>query len=398
MNPDDSPFSPLQPVEPSDFVGREAQIDQLIGVVRQARKSLKVAWIGGERGMGKSSLASFVGFVAERDHNALVGHAHLGGANDLPDMVRQTYLGLLKDNRRQSTGQKLFDLFGDRVEKVGAFGFEIKLNLSSDDLEADARGFAEALDELRKRVGEGKEMAVLLLDDINGLADSPAFAHWIKSMVDSMATRRLKIPVCLIFVGLPERLESIRKNNISTVRTFAEIVNIEPWTPEETKDFFRQAFEKKEIKVDAEVLDFFAKFSGGLPTVAHEIGAQAWRLIEGKKLGMGIAEEAVVHAALLIGERFIEKEVVQALGSDKYKSILNKIGDTTADVIGATFTRKELFSLGSLDESEKNVVDNFLRRMVKVGGLLSEGRGEYRFPTELHRFYFFLAARLPANK
>ena len=397
MNPDDSPFSPNRPVEPSDFVGREEQIDRLISVVSQSRKSLQVAWIGGERGMGKSSIASFVGFVAETLHNALVGHAHLGGANDLSEMMRQTYLGLLKDNRRESIGKKLLALFGDRVEKVGAFGVEIKLNLSPEDLKADASSFAEALDELRKRVDEGKEMVLLILDDINGLAEAPAFAHWIKSMVDGMATRRLKIPVCLIFVGLPERLEAMRTNNPSVVRTFCDIINIEPWTEDEAKDFFRKAFTKKEIEVDADVLDIFAMYSGGIPTVAHEIGAQAWRIIENKELDFSVAFDAVTEAALVIGERFINKEVVQALGSANYKSILNKIGNTNWGVIGVTFKRKDLISLVSLTEAEKKVLDSFLRRMVKVGGLLSDGHGTYRFPTALHRLYFFLAAKPPTQ-
>ena len=311
MNPDDSPFSPLQPVEPSDFVGREAQIDRLIGVVRQARKSLKVAWIGGERGMGKSSLASFVGFVAERDHNALVGHVHLAGANELSEMVRQAYMDLIKDNQRGTVERKMFDFFGDKVEKFGLFDTRIKLNLSPEELNADAVSFAEALNKLRKQVGGDKKMVLLILDDINGLAESPAFAHWIESMV----TRQLEIPVCLVCVGLPQRLESIRNNNPSVVRTFSDIINIEPWAKDEAKDFFRKAFTKKGVEVDAEVLDFFAMHCGGIPTVAHEIGAQAWRFIKDKKLNIKIAREAVAHAMRLIDECCIAKEAMQALAS-----------------------------------------------------------------------------------
>ena len=396
MNPDDSPFTPNQPVEPSGFVGREAQINNLVAVVRQSRKSLKIAWIGGERGIGKSSLASFVGFVAERDCNALVGHVHLGNADDLEALVKQSYLDLIKDNQTKSTGRNLLDLFENRVEQFGLFGVDIRLRFPENEVSVDSRGFVESLDKLRKKADKDKEMVLLILDDINGLAKLPVFADWIKNMVDGMATRQMEIPMCLIFVGLPECLESIRGNNPSVVRTFSDIVNIEPWTEGETKDFFSKAFDKKGVEVDAEVLGVFARNSGGLPTVAHAIGEQAWRLIEDKKLAIGGALQAVTKAALLIGERFIEKEVEQALRSENYKSILSKIS-TGRDAVGTTFSRQELFLMESLTSSEKKAVDNFLQRMIQVGGLLSEGRGEYRFPTALHRLYFFLTANPPTQ-
>lgn len=311
MNPDNSPFTLNRPVAPSGFVGRESQINRLIDVVRQARKNLQVAWIGGERGMGKSSLAFFIGAVAEMHHNALIAHVHLGGANELSEMVRQTYLDLIKDNQRGTIGRKMFDFFGDKVEKFGLFDTRIKLNLPPEELNADAVSFAQSLNKLRKQVGGDKKMVLLLLDDINGLAESSAFAHWIKSM----ATQQLKIPLCLVCVGLPQRLESIRKTNPSVVRMFSDLINIEPWAEDEAKDFFCKAFTKKGVEVDAEVLDYFAMRSGGIPTVAHEIGAQAWRFIEDKKLDIKIAHEAVAHAMRLIDKCCIAKEAMQALAS-----------------------------------------------------------------------------------
>lgn len=407
MNPDDSPFTPNQPVSPEFFVGRKSQIDRLIGVVRQARKSLQVAWIGGERGMGKSSIASFVRIIAERDYNALVAHVHLGGVHDLSNMVRQAYLDLIKDNQRESVGRKMVDFFGDKVEQVGLFGTEIKLNLSPEDLNADARSFAESLNQLRKQSGKSKwnffrrfdkskEMVLLVLDDINGLVEAPAFADWIKSMVDSMATRGLDIPVCLIFVGLPERLEKLKSNNPSVARAFRETIDIQSWENAETVEFFRNAFAQKDVEINTNFLEFLAMYSGGIPTVAHEIGEQAWRLIEGNNPSSRTAVQAIANATRLIGTRFIEKDVMQALGSDNYKSILNKIGNA-GNLIGVTFKRKDLVSLASLNQAEKNVLDNFLRRMVRVGGLLSDGHGTYRFPTALHRLYFGLTARPPTK-
>ncbi len=391
MNPDDSPFTPNQPVGVDLFTGREAQVHELIAVVRKAAaRNLQVAWISGERGIGKSSIASFVGGVAERDYNAMVAHVHLGGVANLQEMVKQSYLGLLKDNQRKAWGEKLLAIFDERIKKVGFLGFDIELNIPNNELATTAKSFAESLNEVLERTGTDRKALVLILDDINGLASDPKFAHWIKSMVDSMATSRINIPVCLLFVGLEERLNAMRENNPSVIRSFNEIVEIKPWKKSETIKFFKNTFDKKEVQLPDESIDALAHFSEGIPTIAHEIGDHVWRVVDNNKIERKHVWIGIANAAISIGQRFIEREVVQALGSKNYKSILKKIGSASRREIDTTFSKKELLSLEIFTAAEKKTLNNFLTRMIKVGGIIPVGRGVYRFPTTIHRIYFFL--------
>lgn len=395
MNPEYSPFTPNQPVNADFFTGRTSQIEDLLSTVRKAaRGTLQIGWISGERGIGKSSLASFVSFLAERDERALSAHVHLGGVRKLEDMVRETHLSLLKDNQSKSWGKNLLSMFGERVKHIGLFGVEIQLDVSDKELSATTHNFTASLGQIIEKVGNDRNVLFLILDDINGLADDPRFAHWLKSMMDSVATSRTDVPVCLIFVGLEERLDKMRESNPSVGRIFRPLIPIRPWEQSESERFFQNAFSKRNVGIERSNVEFLAEYSGGLPVLAHEIGDLVWRRAKDNTIDEDDCIRGIVEAAYSIGTRFIEKEVIQALQSRKYRSILGKIAKNQWN-LDSKFSRRELLSLETFTPTERKSLDNFLRRMMKLGGIapVKDGeRGVYRFPTYMHRIYFLLQA------
>ena len=390
MNPEHSPFTPNQPVNAEFFTGRLDKINELLSVIRKAAQgNLQIGWISGERGIGKSSLASLVGFLAEQNEHAISAHVHLGGVHDLKDMVRETHLSLLKDSQSKSWGQNLLNLFGNKVKKVGLFGVDIELAMSEQELTATANSFAESLGQIVKKASEDRKVLFLILDDINGLADNPRFAHWLKSMVDSVATSRTEVPVCLIFVGLEERMDTMMKNNPSVGRIFRPMIQIRPWEQSESEKFFQTAFGKRNVDLEEDSVSLLAQYSGGLPTVAHEIGDAVWRIAEANTIKTEYCVAGIFDASDSIGKRFIEKNIIQALQSNQYRSILWKIADKFA--VHLEFSKEKLRSLETLTPAEKKTLNNFLTRMVRLGGIVpvKDGeRGNYRFPTYMHAIYF----------
>ena len=399
MNPDSSPFTPGQPVSAEFFTGRMEQVKELLTMVRMARtKGLQVGWISGERGMGKSSLASFIGYLAERDEKAVVAHVHLGGVRDLEGLVREAHLQLLKDNESKSWGKALWGAFGERVERVGLFGTEIKLKTTQDELSATVSSFSDSLGHILKNAAKSRKVMVLIFDDINGLAENPDFAHWLKSMVDSEATSRRDNRVCLIFAGLEERRQQMEKINPSVIRIFRPLIDIQPWIPEESMDFFESSFAKGNCVVEEDELEELSEYSGGLPIMAHELGHAVWEVLESKKVTSLDALRGVTTAAERIGGRFLKHNVIQALQSKLYRSILGKIAQHTR-LFEIEFSKEQLRSL-PLTANEKKNLDNFLNRMRKLGAIVpvEDGRrGVYRFATYLHRLYFFLDALVATN-
>jgi len=103
-----SPFTPGLPVPVEFFVGRLEEVKQLRDkAVSVLTGRLEVGFLVGERGIGKSSLASFVRYLCERDNQVLGLHTFLGGVTSLEEMVRRVFDRLLKESVGKSWHQKV---------------------------------------------------------------------------------------------------------------------------------------------------------------------------------------------------------------------------------------------------------------------------------------------------
>ena len=102
MNLETSPFSPGQPVPNEFFVGRVDEIRRLHGMVKASvRGRFKIGFISGERGIGKSSLASFVRHLSEQESEVAGCHVFLGGVHGLQEMLEEDFQSPLEGEHGQ---------------------------------------------------------------------------------------------------------------------------------------------------------------------------------------------------------------------------------------------------------------------------------------------------------
>ena len=389
--PESSPFRPGQPVPLEFFVGRVSEIERLHAMVKaSAQGRFKIGFVSGERGIGKSSLASFVRFLSEQEPKVVACHVFLGGVRDLKEMLRRTFERLLKESIDKPWHEKVKGFFGDRVRKVGLFGVTLELNLDEGDLSSIANDFVPSIRRLLDSL-RGQSAVLLILDDINGLATSEGFANWLKSTVDEIAVSRIETPLCMLVVGLEERRQELVASQPSLARVF-ELTDISPWSVDEAKEFYRRAFESAQARISDENLDFLVQYTGGLPVLAHEIGDAVWRSARGPEIDQSAVLEGILSAAEVIGRKLLEPQVFSAIRGERYRSILKKM---PSDPSTMRVQRSELAA--RLSSSEQKVLDNFLRRMKKLGALEADPnvRGGYRFPNRLHALYFWIESRRP---
>lgn len=136
MDPETSPFRPGQPAPVEFFVGRSSEVERLRGMVKaSAMGNFRIGFVSGERGIGKSSLASFVRHLSERESAFAGCHVFLGGVGDLKEMLRRTFDRLLKESMDEPWHGQIRKFFGDRVRKVGLFGVTLELDLADRDLD-----------------------------------------------------------------------------------------------------------------------------------------------------------------------------------------------------------------------------------------------------------------------
>ena len=148
-----SPFTPGLPVPVEFFVGRLAEVDRLRSALAEAAAGrLKVSFLTGERGIGKSSLASFVRFLGERDHQVLGLHTFLGGVSSVEEMVRKVFDRLLKESIGTNWHGKVREFFGNNIREVGLFGVSVEFTVSGRDLARMVHDFVPAMRRLVERL------------------------------------------------------------------------------------------------------------------------------------------------------------------------------------------------------------------------------------------------------
>lgn len=384
MIPESSPFNPGQPVPVEFFVGRRAEIERVRGMVRaSAQGRVGVGFVSGERGIGKSSLARFARHLVEQDDGAVGCHVLLGGVQDLGQMLRRTFERLLNESTDKPWSRKLREFFGDRVRKVGLFGVTLELQLAEPDLAAVKHGFASSVRRLLAEVADHKRSLFLILDDINGLAGSDEFAHWLKSTVDEIAVSDAPTRLCILVVGLEARRQELVRRQPSLARIL-DPIDVAPWSDTEVRDFYDRAFRAGGADISDESVRMLTLYTGGLPVLAHELGDAVWRTARGPKIERGEVGEGIVVAAAVIGGKLLEPGIFKAMTSARCRSIFRKMIDAAEEM---RFRKAQLRDC--LTEAERGVLDNFLRRMKQLGAVEAdpEVRGGYRFPNRLHALY-----------
>jgi AAA+ ATPase superfamily predicted ATPase len=389
MTKEYSPFTPGVPAPKELFIGREREIEQLRAKVAASLKGrLQIGFLSGGRGIGKSSLAAFVKSLVEIDLRVLGLHAYLGGVSSLEEMTQRVFDRLLKDSTEKIWYEKVKGFLGNHIKQIGAYGFSVEFNASKGELQHLVRNFGFALRNLLKQLKGEKESLFIILDDINGLATSAEFANWFKSFVDEIATDSEPLPLCLLVVGYEERRQSLIKLQPSIARIF-ELFEVPAWNEEETGCFYRNALSRVDITIEDTALQEMVNYSGGIPVLAHEIGNAVFKEDQDNYIDNDDASKGIKSAAEIIGRKFLETQVIQAIQKSSYQSIMNKlVHHLDIDFIDSQFTRGNFLSV--LNEKERNNFNNFIRWMTKNGVLVRTEKGEYKFANSLYAIYCYM--------
>ncbi|MFH1259560.1 MAG: ATP-binding protein [Elusimicrobiota bacterium] len=378
-----SPFTPGRPVPTEFFVGRITEIEKIMRSAKQVSLGKQEnIFLCGERGIGKTSLASFIRYRAEKEL-AMVGvHTILGGVTTLEEMVKRIIDKLLKENIQNPIFAKLKSVFSNYIKEVGLFGVSVQFDVSDKELKNITDNFLTILRTIYDKIKDEKKGILIILDDLNGLVREEKFANFIKSFIDEIATSQSPIPLMFVLCGLPERRQELIDTQPSIARIFP-VIEILPLDKSETIDFYKNIFEKEGIKIEPAILNILYQYSGGLPMLLHEVGDAVYWADNDNIISHDDATIGISFATKNVGEKYLDRQVYKAIKSEKYRTILDKMATSE---IGMTFRKEGIET--KLNDSEKKVFNNFLQKMKKLGVITSgEKLGEYVFANELFRLY-----------
>lgn len=388
-----SPFTPGQPVPVDLFVGRVDQIKEIQEYIRySANGKQENFFLSGERGIGKSSLAIFLKHLASQQNNFITLHVYLGGVTSLEGLVRKIFDELLKQTNNEKWFEKIKNLFGNYISHIDLFNVSVSFTPPEDKLKGLVNNFPEALNSIIQKIKDDKKGIFIILDDINGISKTDDFANWYKSFVDTIATHYNSFPVFIMLIGLPEIKDSLSNHQPSLMRIFRPI-DIERISNQEVEDFFKRAFQKINIEIEEEALKFMVKLSDGLPVVMQEIGDAVFLTDTDNVISMSDAKKGIEIAANIIGKQYLDPIIYRDTKSESYISILRKLGDHL-NILESSFKKSDIVE--QLDDNEKKVFNNFIRRMCDLNVIVYEKqkeRGSYKFTNELYPIYIYLESR-----
>lgn len=389
-----SPFYPGSPVPVELFVGRSQKIEEIISYVKNAKHGKQEnVFLIGTRGIGKSSLASFLRYYVTSELDMVGIHVFLGKVSTLEEMVRSIFERLLRETKGQNWFTKISSFFGKYIKQVGLFGITLAFSPPVDELKEITRNFPETLNNIINAISDDKKGLFIALDDINGLAGKTEFADWYKSLVDEVATHYHHFPVLFLLVGLPEKRDQLSSLQPSLMRIFRP-VEIERLSDDEVEQFIAKAFESVEIKLAPEALAKMVTYSSGLPLLMHEIGDATFWIDTDGYIDEKDAVEGIFNAAEKVGEKYLDPKVYRAIRSDRYISILRKLG---REIIPWKFRKKDIEE--RLTSAEKNVFHNFLRKMRELGVIeMERERGSYKFVNEIYPIYIWMESNRPKKR
>jgi len=396
-----SPFSPGRPVPVEYFVGRKDEIDKLIKGIKQTATGRNInAFITGERGIGKSSLALFIKYLLENDNSLmpkemkfLTAYCLLGSARALPDICKLMVEKLIASIRDESVWGKIKSSLGEYIDHIGVdlFGIGVKVGFKKDleDLPSDFYSIVKYIWNMVKDKYKG---IMLVLDDINGATKIEGFSMFLKSFVDGIAVDYKEgLPLFFILVGIPERMDDLTKEQPSTARIF-DVAELSLMSEEESKQFIMNAFTSANISIDNEALDLIVGQSGGFPALLHEIGDAVYWTDEDNRISMEDGIDGIMVAAENVGRKYFHRRLYKEMQSKTHRRILYKMAHSGEEIL----TRKDIVRM--LSNEERKVIDTFLNKSINRGALRKIERGEYEFPSMLFRLYVLLESMKEENR
>jgi len=400
MSKGKSPFYPGQPVPVELFVGRAKQIDRIMNrAVAQVSAGKPIAvFVQGEYGIGKSSIAGFVQWIAEK-HQALHGiYAPLGGARELSDVAVTVLEATLRSGAFDpKRSEKVRNWLAKYIGRQELFGFTLNAEALRKDAPSLATPFGmlgfltETVERLKD---DGIKGIFLVLDEINGITENPQFANFIKGLVDTNAMSSKPLPLLLMLCGVEERRRQMIQKHQPVDRIF-DVIEIESMDVKEMEAFFQRAFDSVSMPVEPSAMSILTQYSAGFPKIMHLVGDAAFWIDRDGIIKQADALTAVFLAAEEVGKKYVDQHVYRALRSPDYKSILAKIGKMDPDTM--SFKKADVAS--GLTESEKKKFNNFLQEMKSLNVLRSgDVPGEYIFNVRMVRLYIWLQSLEEKNR
>lgn len=358
-----NPYRPNYPVHPGMFVGRVEEVERLERALVQTKAGNPANFmITGERGIGKSSLLTFVKYVAEGqasvlDHSKvsfLVVDTDLDQNTTQLGLVKKIELGLDRALGHTERARQFLRDAWDFLKRVEAGGVKLNAEQRAQSEELLLEEFAYSLSEVARRVcteGEADLFSArfdgifILIDEADNASRSLSLGSFFKLLTERLYRRGCD-RIAFGIAGLPELRTVLSESHPSSLRLFDEII-LDRLSEEEARRVIdiglRQANKTNAEKtsITASAKDLLVHFSERYPHFIQQFSYSAFaadtdNIIDDNDVIRGSVGKG--GAMELIGDRYYRDNFYNKIKKESYRQVLRIMADNLDDWV----TKKEI--------------------------------------------------------
>lgn len=359
-----SPFTPGTIVDPKDFVGREDIIENIVKYIPTVISGKnRNFYVVGNRGIGKSSLSYYLASFLEENYSIIPIYISNEEINDLNSLIFHLVQDLLDKIGNKNWAKTIIQSFGDNIEQVGFLSASLKFTPKENYLDGLVNSFNVFIKDVANNIGDNNGI-LIIIDDINGLSDTPEFVNWFRGMMHKLTfDYDGEIPVSFLLTSYPENLVKLQNHNESFNRLFYHY-NLQLLSEESVSLFFTEKLNKAGITCSDDILELMVQCSYGIPLVMQEIGDNIyWLCDQSKHINLSIALNGIENAANIIRDRYLNSlisdenyfKVLQIISKNVDSDNLTKFN---TDDVKKELKQDELIILNAFiqEASEKEII------------------------------------------
>jgi hypothetical protein len=286
MQAKSNPFNPNGIVPPALFAGRTKQALTVLRKLSETRLGRASSFfIYGEKGIGKSALASLIGDIAKSknpklfDLNYVVAYYPVvrnqsfesvleSALNNLTDEVPHSWLGKI--------GERLGTLFKNGKFSLGVFGVSASIDAKAVEKSVTLRDQAISIlsnlvTTLREAEAADKRDGLLIvIDEVQNLGDVETAAPTLRGILSALDFKRLG-NVSFMLIGLENAFDDFMAGDESARRAF-DPVKLEVMPLSEAAEVLTKGLKDAELAWDKTALERNIAVTGGYPHSIQVVG------------------------------------------------------------------------------------------------------------------------------
>lgn len=362
-----SPFTPTFGTTPPAVVGRQNEVNDFAYALDSgAGAKGRATFVTGQRGVGKSVMLNIFHDVAAS--RQWVG-IHAQASPGFVDTITHARLPEVLEQLDQAETVKTKTI-GANVSVMGFGGGVTRRSESTRHFEPDFRHQLMRVLEILDKQGTGllitlDEVHRSQMDEIHAITDAIAYAF------------SQQAPVAFVAAGLPETINGLVNDKISTYLRRAERVSLGNLTPEQTRAAIELPLREAGRSIAPEALDLAVDGTGHYPYLVQLTADEAWRAAAG-----GDIRESHVRTALEAAEHSMYRQI--------HEPMIESVTDREREYLRAMAVDAERSRTADIADRMRISAQHgsvYRDRLINQGVIEPDGRGYVKFTVPFSREY-----------